>query len=106
MTHYYCITVNYLYSEKLEVPESVSKMKFTLHGMTSAGDIVIDCKKSDKTHIVHIYKLAEESVTAAEEFTMDEEGTMTLMPTDDFVFSDMSQYNGLTAWHLPSNVRY
>lgn len=96
--------VEEVFSAHLECRENVSKMKVTLHGMTSAGNIVVDCMYSDKTHSVYLYKLTDGKITLAQEMKMNEEATMTLMPTDDFVYSDTGEHTGLISWHLPSNV--
>lgn len=86
--------------------ESVSKMKnVTLHGMTSAGDIVVDCQFSDGTHHVLFYKLKDNKLILKNELDMDDQATMTLMPTDDFVYSDTTHNSGLISWNLPTNVR-
>ena len=84
--------------------EHINKMKVTLHGMTSGGDIVVDCQYSDGSHTVLIYKLKDEKITPADELQMNSCATMTLMPTDDFVYSDTGNHTGLTSWNLPTNV--
>lgn len=74
--------------------------------MTSTGDIVVDCQYSDSTHDVYLYTLSENSIELKNQLSMDEQATMTLMPTDDFVYSDTGSNSGLTSWNLPTNVSY
>lgn len=79
-------------------------MSITLHGITSAGDIVVDCQYSDGTHNVLFYKLNGDCIKFQNELSMDAQATMTLMPTDDFVYSDTDSNTGLISWNLPTNV--
>jgi len=72
--------------------------------MTTNGDIVMDCQASDSTHTVHLYKYAEGKVVPTRSLHMDQSATMTLMPSDDFVYSDTGSNSGLISWHLPSDV--
>lgn len=82
----------------------MSRMSVTLHGMTRGGDIVVDCKYSDGSHTVLIYKHKNGEITIADQLQMNSCATMTLMPTDDFVYSDTGEHSGLTSWNLPTNV--
>ena len=92
-------------SDTIEVKESIHKIRITLHGMTTTGDIVVDCQYSDGTHNVLFYKLNDNNIKLNNQLTMDEQATMTLMPTDDFVYSDTGSNSGLISWNLPTNVR-
>jgi len=71
-------------SDIFNLKEHTSKMKITLHGMTSAGEIVVDCKFSDMTHNVLFYKLQGESLVLTNQLAMDEQATMTLMPESTY----------------------
>ena len=101
----FLFVVEEISSEIYNIKESISKMKgVTLHGMTSAGDVVVDLQFSDATHEVLFYKLKESTLKLRDTLAMDDQATMTLMPTDDFVYSDTGHNSGLISWNLPTNV--
>ncbi|XP_067936802.1 uncharacterized protein [Watersipora subatra] len=91
-------------SNNFEWKEHIAKLKINLLGMTSTGDILVSCKYSDATHKVLCYKMENGAIELDNDIEMDERATMTLMPTDDFVYSDTGSHSGLISWHLPTNA--